>query len=169
MNIYVSLAKQALEKYVQKGEVLSQNAANTALLSEKAGVFVTLYKNNRLRGCIGTINPTQPNVALEIIHNAIASGTEDPRFPQVKKEELTDLVYSVDVLKAPEKIFSINQLDVKKYGVIVRGSSYRSGLLLPNIEGIDSVEEQVDIARQKAGIRKGEHYTLERFEVIRYK
>lgn len=169
MDIRVKLAKQALETFVENHVILSQNTANSALLDEKAGCFVTIYKNNRLRGCIGTIFPTQENLALEIIRNAIAAGTEDPRFMIVQKEELNHLVYSVDVLKAPEKISSIKQLDIKKYGVIVRGTYGRTGLLLPNIDGVNSIEEQVAIARQKAGLRESDFYTLERFEVIRYK
>ena len=169
MDFRVKLAKQALEAFVENHVILSQNTANSALLDEKAGCFVTIYKNKRLRGCIGTIFPTQENLALEIIRNAIAAGTEDPRFMIVQNEELDDLVYSVDVLKAPEKISSIKQLDIKKYGVIVRGTYGRTGLLLPNIDGVNSIEEQVAIAREKAGLRESDFYTLERFEVIRYK
>lgn len=169
MDIRVKLAKNALETFVKNRVILDENAAIAALLSEKASCFVTIYKNNRLRGCIGTISPMQKNLALEIIHNAIASGTEDPRFMSVQITELEQLVYSVDVLKAPEKISSINELDIKKYGVIVRGKYGRTGLLLPNLEGVDSIEEQVEIAKEKAGLRMGDFYTLERFEVIRYK
>ena len=120
-----------------------------------------------LRGCIGTIEPTQNSLAEEIIHNAISAGIKDPRFDSVAEEELEELIYSVDVLKSPEPIESIEDLDVEKYGVIVT-KGFRRGLLLPNIEGVETPEEQVNIALTKAGIRKDENYTLERFEVIRH-
>lgn len=137
------------------------------MLKNKAGTFVSIKKNGELRGCIGTIMPTKANIALEIISNAISSGTRDPRFNAVKMDELDLLSYSVDVLLEPEPIDSIKDLDVKKYGVIVR-SGFRSGLLLPNLEGVDTPEEQVSIALQKAGISFREDFTMERFEVLRY-
>ena len=137
------------------------------MLKNKAGTFVSIKKNGELRGCIGTIMPTKANIALEIISNAISSGTRDPRFNAVKMDELDSLSYSVDVLLEPEPIDSIKDLDVKKYGVIVR-SGFRSGLLLPNLEGVDTPEEQVSIALQKAGISFREDFTMERFEVLRY-
>jgi AmmeMemoRadiSam system protein A/AmmeMemoRadiSam system protein B len=165
---YVGLAKQSLETYVKTGKPMSiPDNLPAELLTERAGVFVSLKKFGELRGCIGTISPTTINIAMEIIQNAISSGTRDPRFHPVEEHELEQLDYSVDVLMEPERIQSITELDVKKYGVIVR-SGYKSGLLLPNLEGVDTVEEQVDIALRKAGIRKGEAYELERFEVIRH-
>jgi MEMO1 family protein len=135
---------------------------------EKAGVFVSLKKHGELRGCIGTILPTTNSIAQEIMQNAVSAGTGDPRFHPVEEHELEELQYSVDVLMSPESIEGAHQLDVKKYGVIVR-SGYKSGLLLPNLEGVDTVEEQLDIVLQKAGISKGESYKMERFEVIRHK
>ncbi len=137
------------------------------LLNHRRGTFVTLKKDGMLRGCIGTIEPTQSSLAEEIIQNAISAGTKDPRFDSVEEEELKDLVYSVDVLKAPETIESIEDLDVEKYGVIV-SKGFRKGLLLPNIEGVDTPKQQVSIALAKAGIRKDEDYSLERFEVVRH-
>lgn len=137
------------------------------LLNNRAGVFVTLKADGKLRGCIGTIEPTKHSVAEEIIENAISAGMKDPRFDSVGEDELEHIVYSVDVLKEPENISSINELDVKKYGVIVY-NGFRKGLLLPNIEGVDSPEEQVRIALQKAGIGMNENYNMERFEVIRH-
>ncbi|HPX04287.1 MAG TPA: AMMECR1 family protein, partial [Synergistaceae bacterium] len=118
-------------------------------------------------GCIGTISATEENIAKEIIQNAISAAVRDPRFPPVTSSELKDLVYSVDILGETEDIDSPEELDVKKYGVIV-SSGYKKGLLLPNLEGIDSVDEQIWIAMQKAGIRKGERIRLQRFEVVRY-
>lgn len=165
---YVKLAVDTLETYVRTGKQIHipENLPDE-MLSERAGVFVSLKKFGELRGCIGTIAPTTINIAMEIIQNAISAGTRDPRFFPVEEDELSDLVYSVDVLKEPEPIKSKEELNVKKYGVIVRNGR-RSGLLLPNLEGVDTVDYQVDIALQKAGIRSSEPYEMERFEVIRH-
>ena len=105
---------------------------------------------------------------MEILRNAVSAGTEDPRFAPVNKAELDEIVYSVDVLSEPEDISSIEELDVKKYGVIV-SSGFRRGLLLPNLDGVDTPEQQVSIALEKAGIRPKEQYKLQRFEVVRHK
>lgn len=168
-DAYVSLARQTLEAYIREGSNLDmpQNLPKE-MLQDKAGVFVSLKKNGELRGCIGTIASTTDSIAREIMQNAISAGTGDPRFYPVEEEELDELQYSVDVLMAPEPIQSKEQLDVKRYGVIVR-SGYKSGLLLPNLEGVDIVEEQLEIVLQKAGIAKSENYKMERFEVIRHK
>lgn len=166
-SVLPALARQALETYVREGRRILPDVDAEPVFGEKAGVFVSLKKHGQLRGCIGTILPTTPNIGAEIVNNAISAGTADPRFEPVEPGELAELEYSVDVLKGPEPIESINQLDVKRYGVIVR-SGRRSGLLLPNLEGVDTVEEQVAIARQKAGIAPGEPVQLERFEVVRY-
>jgi len=166
-SLLVALARKALETYVNEGRKIKPDTGVSPLLQEPAGVFVSLKKHGQLRGCIGTVMPTTENVGYEIVNNAISAGTMDPRFEPVRPEELDDLVYSVDVLKPPEPVESLDQLDVKRYGVIVR-SGRRSGLLLPNLEGIDTVEQQVAIARQKAGIGPDEPVRLERFEVIRY-
>lgn len=166
---YIAIARKTLEVYVRDGKKIKPgHGIPEELLSDRAGVFVTIKKDGRLRGCIGTIEPTQSSIAEEIINNAISSGTRDPRFDPVEEDELDSLVYSVDVLKEPEPISSMDQLDVIRYGVIVR-SGRRSGLLLPNLEGVDTPDRQVDIALQKAGISPDEHYDMERFEVIRHK
>ena len=128
---------------------------------------MSIKKDGELRGCIGTIQPTEESIAEEIIRNAIQSGTQDPRFYPVEKDELEKLVYSVDVLGKPEPIEYTSQLDVKEYGVIVE-SGYKKGLLLPDLEGVDSVEEQLKIALQKANIGKGEKYKMYRFKVERH-
>ncbi len=130
-------------------------------------MFVSIKKHGNLRGCIGTIEPTKPGAVEEVIANAVSAGVRDPRFEPVKEEELGDLEYSVDVLLPVEPVKSLKQLDPKKYGVVVR-SGWRSGLLLPNLEGIDTAAEQVAIARRKAGISPEEPVELERFEVVRY-
>ncbi|NMA94471.1 MAG: AmmeMemoRadiSam system protein A [Clostridiales bacterium] len=166
---YVSLARRALETYINTGEIIEPTEdLPRQMIENRAGVFVTLNIHGNLRGCIGTIGPTKENIAKELIDNAISAGTEDPRFTPVRRGELSDIVYSVDVLENPEPIDSIEDLNVKKYGVIVK-KGLKRGLLLPNIEGIDSPEEQVSIALQKAGIRPNERYKMERFKVIRYK
>lgn len=166
---YTALARKSLEMYVMNGTVIDiPEVLPEEMRSGQAGVFVSIKKHGRLRGCIGTIMPTRENIASEIIHNAISAGVNDPRFPPVTEDELDDLVYSVDVLGKPEPISSMEELDVKRYGVIVR-SGMRLGLLLPDLEGIDTPQQQVTIALQKAGIRPDEKYTMERFEVIRHR
>ena len=121
-----------------------------------------------LRGCIGTFEPQQKNVAEEIITNAISSATRDPRFDPITPDELKDLDYSVDVLTSPEPVADESQLDPKKYGVIVE-CGWRRGLFLPDLEGVDTRGHQIDICRQKGGIAPDEPVKLYRFEVKRYK
>ncbi|NLJ30096.1 MAG: AmmeMemoRadiSam system protein A [Clostridiales bacterium] len=168
-DAYVRLARYSLEAYVKTGTGagLPENLPEE-MLGRRAGVFVSLKKFGQLRGCIGTIGPVTGSIAEEILRNAVSAGTEDPRFPSVTAEELPDLVYSVDVLAEPEPIDSMAELDVKRYGVIVT-SGYKRGLLLPNLEGVDTPERQVAIAKQKANIREWEAVSLERFEVVRHK
>jgi AmmeMemoRadiSam system protein A len=134
----------------------------------RAGVFVSIKEKGELRGCIGTFAPTRKNIAEEIIANAIAAGTEDPRFPPIEAWELKDLEISVDVLSQPEKVNSPSELDAKKYGVIINAGGVR-GLLLPDLEGVNTPEEQISICRRKAGIGENEPVELFRFGVKRYK
>ena len=133
----------------------------------RAGAFVSIHKHGYLRGCIGTIGPTRDSVAEEIIENAISASTRDPRFSPVTEDELPWLEISVDVLGEAEPIDSPEELDPRRYGVIVT-SGRKRGLLLPDLEGVDTPAQQIDIASRKAGIRKGEKISLERFEVIRH-
>jgi MEMO1 family protein len=163
----VKLAKNALETYIRKRKVYSPPDLSPEM-KEKAGVFVCIKKEGELRGCIGTFEPTRSNVAEEIVANAISTATEDPRFEPVESGELKDLEYTVDVLTLPEPVSGKEQLDPKKYGVIVE-AGFRRGLLLPDLEGVNSVEEQIDICRQKGGIGPREAVKLYRFEVKRYK
>jgi AmmeMemoRadiSam system protein A len=166
---YVSLARLALENYVKYNEKIDLPLnLPVEILENKAGVFVSLKKYGQLRGCIGTIKSTQKNIGYEIINNAISAGLKDPRFDPVEEYELDELVYSVDILGDAEDIDSIDYLDVLKYGVIVQ-SGYKKGLLLPNLEGVDTPEEQVEIALQKAGIDPNENFSMQRFQVIRHK
>jgi AmmeMemoRadiSam system protein A/AmmeMemoRadiSam system protein B len=166
---YVRLAYRSLDNYILYGEVLAlPNGLPEEMLNTKAGAFVSIHENGRLRGCIGTIGPTQDNVALEIIHNAISASTRDPRFEPITEEELKWLEVNVDVLMEPEDIVSKEQLDVRRYGVIVSSGNKR-GLLLPDLEGVDSIDQQVAIAMQKGGIDIDEEIHLQRFEVIRHR
>ena len=168
MHPLVQLARQTVETYVRKGKVPSPPEELTPEMKEKAGVFVSLHKPGELRGCIGTFEPAAPNVAEEIIQNAISAATRDPRFPPVTPEELAHLDYSVDVLTAPKPVKDESRLDPKKYGVIVE-CGFRRGLLLPDLEGVDTADYQINICRQKAGIAPDEPVKLYRFEVKRYK
>lgn len=163
----VRLAKDSLEKYIRSGKPLKRpDDLPEWMTAQQAGVFVSLHKNGDLRGCIGTILPWYGCVADEIIALAIEAGTRDPRFYPVRAEELEDLEYHVDVLSEAEPA-ERDQLDAKRYGVIVTSGS-RRGLLLPDLEGVDTPGQQISIALQKAGIRQDEPYRLERFTVERH-
>jgi AmmeMemoRadiSam system protein A len=165
---YVRLARQSLEFFIRSKKHLKRpDGLQDELINQKAGVFVSLKIEGRLRGCIGTIEPTSACIADEIIQNAVSSGTADPRFSPVSEIELDQIVYSVDVLKKSETVSTIDELDAKRYGVIVRYRG-KSGLLLPNLEGVDTPQEQLEIALQKAGIDPSLPYSIERFEVIRH-
>lgn len=168
MHPIVKLAKDTVETYVREGKTIQPPGELTPEMTEKAGVFVSIKKKGQLRGCIGTFLPTRENVAQEVIQNAISAATEDPRFLPVDSSELQELEYSVDVLSKPERVKGINELDPKRYGVIVE-SGGRRGLLLPDLEGVDTTQEQIRIARLKAGISLEEDIELYRFEVKRYK
>ncbi len=163
----VALARKSLQHYLANREYIETPAGLPDELRGRAGVFVSLKKRGELRGCIGTFAPTQPDIATEIIRNAVSAGTHDPRFEPVTADELSEIDISVDILSAPERVDSLDNLDVKKYGVIVRRGR-RSGLLLPDLEGVDTVEEQVGIAMRKAGIAPEEEIELYRFTVTRY-
>ncbi len=165
---WVQLAWLSVESHVLRRTLAKvPDGLPEELTGRRAGAFVSIHKQGRLRGCIGTIAPTQRNLALEIIHNAVSACSRDPRFEPIGPEELKYLEISVDVLGEPEDIVSERELDVKRYGVIVtRGG--RRGLLLPDLEGVDTPEEQIAIARRKAGIGPKEPVSLQRFEVVRH-
>ena len=166
---YVKLAKETIDLYITKGEIISvPDYVPEDMRNTSAGAFVSIHKNGDLRGCIGTILPTKASVAEEIISNAVSASTRDPRFSSITADELSSLEIKVDVLSEPEQIFSVDQLDVKRYGVIV-SSGYKRGLLLPDLEGVDTVEQQIEIAMLKGGITYDDEITLHRFEVIRHK
>ncbi len=167
-DAYVRLARETIEHCVRTGQMIRMpEHLPEEMYSRRAGVFVSIKKDGRLRGCIGTIQAVQSSIAEEIINNAVSACTGDPRFSPVEPSELEALSISVDVLGDTEKIGSPDELDVRRYGVVVT-SGYRRGLLLPNLEGVDTVEEQIAIAKQKAGIGAEEEAELERFEVVRH-
>ena len=172
MSEYVKLAKSTIEKYIRTGkkiEVLKDLPAG--FCDVQKGVFVTIYIKDEktLRGCIGTFAPTKENVAREIIDNAISAAVHDCRFNPVLEDELDNLIYEVSLLNPPEQISSVGNLDAKKYGVIVKSLDGKTGLLLPDIEGVKTPKEQISIACQKAGIDLGiEKIELFRFTVEKY-
>jgi AmmeMemoRadiSam system protein A len=168
-DAYVRLARATVNAWVQsrRRPALPEDLP-PEMLSDRAGVFVSLHKDGNLRGCIGTIQATKRNIAEEIVENGISASTRDPRFSPVRPEELDALEISVDVLGTPERIRSRDELDVKRYGVIVT-KGFRRGLLLPNLDGVDTVDEQVSIALRKAGLSEREKdFEMERFEVVRH-
>ena len=142
------------------------DAPGDALYSRRAACFVSLKKDGQLRGCIGTLEPAEPHLGAEIARNARSAAFDDPRFAAVRAHELAALACSVDVLSASEPC-ALGDLDPRVYGVIV-AAGYRRGVLLPDLEGIATAAEQVDIALQKAGIRPDEQFSLRRFTVTRY-
>lgn len=165
---YVRLARESLNHYLIHGEYMDIPVyVNDEMKKSQRGVFVSLKKEGQLRGCIGTISPITENVAEEIIRNAVEAGEHDPRFSPVREDELEEIDFSVDVLTQPEKATK-EELDPKKYGVIVSSGS-KSGLLLPDLEGVNTVDQQLNIALQKGNISLNENYTIEKFEVIRYR
>ena len=167
-DAYVKLARASAEKYVRERKVLEvPDWVPKEMLDTKAGAFVSVHKFGSLRGCIGTILSTRKNLAEEIIRNAISAVSQDNRFDPVEVDELKWLDINVDVLSEPERIESEEQLDVKRYGVIVR-SGDKQGLLLPDLEGVDTVEQQISIAMRKGGITPGSNIDLYRFEVVRH-
>lgn len=169
MDDHLKLATDSIKEYLKQGKILDADKAPQNLKQKQAGCFVSIHlKNGELRGCIGTILPTCKNLASEITNNAI-SACHDPRFLPLTKQEIENLEVSVDVLSDPEPITSEKLLDPKKYGVIVKAKDGRTGLLLPDLEGVDDAAYQVAIAREKARIMPNEKIYLYRFTVDRYK
>jgi len=186
MNPLVKSAKLAVESYIQIGEVIKPPTDLPAeFLKRKAGTFVTIEKQNDLRGCIGTYLPLRQNIAEEVIHNAIAAATEDYRFDPIQKEELPYLSYTIYILSEPELARNISELNPKKFGIIVKTTPiasadgtdvlfnghvpYKAGLLLPDLEGVDTIEQQIEICCQKGGIDpRAEKIVIYRFTVEKY-
>ena len=168
MHAYVELAKKTIEAYCRDRIIVDPPSPLPADMQRRAGVFVSLKKRGDLRGCIGTFSPTTESLAAEIIRNALAAANEDPRFNPVVVSELDRIEYSVDVLSEPVRVQSLSELDPKKYGVIVVKGS-RKGLLLPDLEGVDTVDYQLSITKMKAGIDPADHdVEIYKFTVDRY-
>ncbi|MFC2078561.1 AmmeMemoRadiSam system protein A [Candidatus Bipolaricaulota bacterium] len=163
---FVELASLAVGAFVKSGRTLAVPEPVPSEMRSRAGVFVSIKKGEQLRGCIGTFFPSGETIAHEIVANAIKSASSDPRFPPIDETELASLMISVDVLSEPESC-NENQLDPSIYGVIVE-SGWRRGLLLPDLEGVETVADQVAIARRKAGINPDEPASLFRFTVERH-
>lgn len=189
MNPYSALAKKAVETFVKEKRIISPSSnLPKEFFEKKAGTFVTIEKNGKLRGCIGTYLPTKINIAEEIIQNAIAAATEDWRFEPIRENELELLTYTVYILSHPQPVKDIKELNPKKYGVIVKtfplvfsnekidnvffnnNIPSKTGLLLPDLEGVDTVEKQISIACQKAGIDLSkEKFFIYKFTAEKYK
>ncbi len=167
MDAYVKLARDTIFSHVKGEKLPDLSGLPEEMMHTRAGAFVSVHEFGMLRGCIGTISATCDNVAEEIRENAVSAVSRDPRFSPVKESELEDLEINVDVLGEAEPVASPDELDVKRYGVIV-SNGMRRGLLLPDLDGVDTVEQQISIARQKAGIGPSEKIELQRFEVVRH-
>lgn len=171
-NLYLDLAKKAVERYIKEGEVISlPSGLPKEILERKAGVFVTIKKGSKLRGCIGTFLPSQENIAQEIIQNAIAACSEDMRFPPIEAGELAKLCFEVSVLGKLEQVKNKKELDPKKYGIFIKTKEKpaKSALLLPDLEGLDTAEKQLLAACHKAGINPAkEKITAYRFKTEKY-
>ncbi|RQD70097.1 MAG: AmmeMemoRadiSam system protein A [Tindallia sp. MSAO_Bac2] len=173
---YVRVAEEAIKKYVTEGETINPEEYFEEIFDEKwlrdkrhrkAGSFVSIHKNGRLRGCIGTIMPAYDNILQEVNANAIAAATKDPRFSPVEEEELKDISIKVDILGDMEEIETVEVLNPKEYGIMVE-SKYKRGVLLPDLEGVDTAIQQFEIAKEKAGIGTNEKIRIYRFQVERF-
>lgn len=170
MSIYVDLAKNTLELYLNRKQLPTISKLPKDLINKRAGCFVSIHTkdHNELRGCVGTILPRYKNLAGEIIANTISASMHDNRFAPITKEELNNLSFSIDVLEEPEAINRINMLNPKKYGLIVKSYDGREGLLLPNINGINTIDEQIKIVKEKAAIDLNEKVLMYRFKTKRF-
>ena len=165
---YISLAQESVHHYLNYYEKLPCPTPLTRDLQSPAGAFVSIKKLKQLRGCIGTLEPSEPNLAMEIIENALKAALHDPRFSPINTDELKDLSYSIDVIGPLEKVSSVDELDPRTYGLVVRCKD-RQGVLLPDLEGVDSAEEQIQICLSKGRIDENEPVKIYRFKVDRYR
>lgn len=153
MSPYVTLAKQAVEAYIlQKLIIPPPKGLPKEMFTQKAGVFVTIYNGAELRGCIGTYLPAQNDLAHEIIENSVSACSRDYRFAFITPNELPKLRYEVSILSEPKPVEDVRQLDHHRDGIIARCDDGRCGLLLPDLDGIANVQQQIYIACQKGGI-----------------
>ncbi|MCK6506643.1 AmmeMemoRadiSam system protein A [Myxococcota bacterium] len=131
------------------------------------GVFVSLHQQGELRGCMGHVEPRHGSLYEEVVDVARLAASRDPRFPPVRADELDGMEIEVSVLEPPEPAWGPQDLDPAVYGVIATSVDHpgRGALLLPGLEGVDTVEQQLAIVRRKGGISPHEAVTLERFTV----
>jgi uncharacterized protein len=168
MHPFAELAKKSVEEYVRSGREIAPPSEIPKEMQRRAGVFICLKTAGNLRGCIGTFQPCRASLYEEIIHNAISAATADPRFSPVRPDELADIVYTVDILSEPQKVSDLSELNPQIYGVIV-SKGHRRGLLLPDLEGVDTVEDQLRITKMKAGINpRDTDVEIDKFIVERY-
>lgn len=172
MQALIALAKKTVETYIRTEKIIRpEENLIKEFSNKKAGVFITIEKNKDLRACIGTYLPTCDNVIEEVIQNAISASTEDYRFGPIQEQELPFLSYTVSILEKPELIKDKKELNPKEYGIIVKTLSYpaKSALLLPDLEGVDTIEKQISITCQKGGINPlEEKLVIYRFKVKKY-
>lgn len=166
-RVALALAREAVERYIRTGQIADPPADLSPSLREASAAFVTLRAHGQLRGCIGTLRPTRVHAGWEIIFSAVSAATGDPRFTPVLADELADLVYEVDLVGVLEAVADIDKLDPRVYGVVVEAEG-RRGVLLPDLEGVDDAEQQVAVARHKAGLSGNSLVQLYRFEVRRF-
>lgn len=167
MHPFIALAHKAVKTYLENGQIISAPVPLPPEMSISAAVFVSIYTDGQLRGCRGTIIPTEPNLAEAIIQIAIASATDDPRFLPITLPEVPGIKIKIDVLSPLEPVKDINNLDEKVYGVMIQGGRRRA-VLLPNIAAVDSVSRQLELVRKKAGLSPNEPANLYQFTVTRY-
>jgi AmmeMemoRadiSam system protein A len=169
---YVVLARETVRRHLKDEPPIYSGAEidpDESVWAPKRACFVSIKgREGELRGCIGTISPMQPRIDREIMANAISASMRDPRFRPITLDELDDVLFSVDVLSEPEPVKDESSLDPKKWGVILSLGS-RRGVLLPDLEGVDTARVQLEIAAQKAGIYNIKDAAIERFTVDRYK
>lgn len=167
---YAELAKKAVEAYINEKKTINPSKdLPQKFFNTKAGVFVTIINGKKLRGCIGTYMPMRENIAQEIIYNALAAATQDFRFDPITAHELPNLSYSIYILDEPAQIKNIKELDPKKYGILIKSENGKSGLLLPDLDGIDTVEKQLHAVCMKCGIIPGrEKVTICKFKAIKH-
>jgi len=166
---YVLLAKKAVEEYIMYNNVISHQNIYENYIHDK-GVFITINKNNKLRGCMGTYYPTKETIEDEIINNAILAATSDNRFKKINIDELNKLTYSVTLINEPKIVNDKIELNPKKYGILVASNLGKTGILLPNLDGVDTIDKQLDIVLKKASINlNNEETKLHKFTVEKYK
>ncbi len=167
-RVALALARESVERYVRTGSIADPPPDLPVELRHPRGAFVTLRVRGHLRGCVGTVAPARGEVAREIVASAIAAACTDPRFPPVRPDELGDLEYEVDIVEQLEAVKDLTELEPRLYGVLVEADG-RRGVLLPDLPGVDTAEQQLAIAVSKAGLPPEARVQLHRFRVRRFR